>query len=89
MSPVFGFLVDKLGRNIIWVLFAVVATLASHIMLAFTFWNPWIAMVILANTMTLIIVYVYNKLYLSCSFDHIASTVPTNPLSWRYEIENE
>lgn len=45
MSPVFGFLVDKIGKNIIWVLCAVVTTLAAHIMLAFTFWNPWIAMV--------------------------------------------
>jgi len=45
MSPVFGLLVDKLGKNIIWVLCAVITTLASHIMLAFTFWNPWIAMV--------------------------------------------
>ncbi|XP_041262031.1 major facilitator superfamily domain-containing protein 1 isoform X7 [Onychostruthus taczanowskii] len=46
MSPVFGLLVDKVGKNIIWVLCAVVTTLASHIMLAFTFWNPWIAMLI-------------------------------------------
>nr|XP_014129617.1 major facilitator superfamily domain-containing protein 1 [Zonotrichia albicollis] len=45
MSPVFGLLVDKVGKNIIWVLCAVVTTLASHILLAFTFWNPWIAMV--------------------------------------------
>ena len=45
MSPVFGLLVDKTGRNIIWVLCAVVTTLASHMVLAFTLWNPWIAMV--------------------------------------------
>ena len=45
MSPIFGLLVDKTGKNIIWVLCAVVTTLASHIMLAFTLWNPWIAMV--------------------------------------------
>ncbi|NWT55462.1 MFSD1 protein, partial [Erythrocercus mccallii] len=45
MSPVFGLLVDKVGKNIIWVLCAVLSTLASHILLAFTFWNPWIAMV--------------------------------------------
>lgn len=44
-SPVLGFLVDKTGRNVIWVLIAVVTTLAAHMMLAFTFWNPWIAMV--------------------------------------------
>lgn len=45
MSPVFGLLVDKTGKNIIWVLCAVVTTLASHVLLAFTLWNPWIAMV--------------------------------------------
>lgn len=46
MSPIFGLLVDKTGKNIIWVLCAVATTLVSHMMLAFTFWNPWIAMVI-------------------------------------------
>lgn len=44
-SPVLGFVVDKTGRNVVWVMMAVVATLAAHMMLAFTFWNPWIAMV--------------------------------------------
>lgn len=44
-SPLLGFMVDKTGRNVIWVVIAVVATLAAHMMLAFTFWNPWIAMV--------------------------------------------
>lgn len=44
-SPVLGFMVDKTGRNVYWVLLAVAATLAAHMMLAFTFWNPWIAMV--------------------------------------------
>uniref|UniRef100_A0A8D2QCU9 Lysosomal dipeptide transporter MFSD1 n=1 Tax=Zonotrichia albicollis TaxID=44394 RepID=A0A8D2QCU9_ZONAL len=34
MSPVFGLLVDKVGKNIIWVLCAVVTTLASHILLS-------------------------------------------------------
>lgn len=44
-SPVLGFIVDRTGRNVLWVLIAVAATLAAHMMLAFTFWNPWIAMV--------------------------------------------
>ncbi|KAL1260191.1 hypothetical protein QQF64_008018 [Cirrhinus molitorella] len=44
-SPLLGFIVDRTGRNILWVLLAVVTTLLSHMMLAFTFWNPWIAMV--------------------------------------------
>lgn len=45
-SPVLGFVVDKTGRNVIWVMCAVCTTLASHMMLAFTFWTPWIGMVI-------------------------------------------
>ncbi len=44
-SPLLGFLVDRMGRNILWVMLAVITTLLSHMMLAFTFWNPWIAMV--------------------------------------------
>lgn len=44
-SPLLGFMVDKTGKNVIWVMIAVVSTLAAHMMLAFTFWNPWIAMV--------------------------------------------
>lgn len=44
-SPVLGFMVDKTGKNITWVLCAVVTTLIAHMMLAFTFWNPWLAMV--------------------------------------------
>lgn len=44
-SPILGFMVDKTGKNVIWVMCAVVTTLAAHMMLAFTFWNPWIAMV--------------------------------------------
>uniref|UniRef100_A0A8C8HZT5 Lysosomal dipeptide transporter MFSD1 n=1 Tax=Oncorhynchus tshawytscha TaxID=74940 RepID=A0A8C8HZT5_ONCTS len=44
-SPVLGFMVDRTGKNVIWVLCAVVTTLIAHMMLAFTFWNPWIAMV--------------------------------------------
>ncbi|XP_067401783.1 lysosomal dipeptide transporter MFSD1 isoform X1 [Emydura macquarii macquarii] len=75
MSPVFGFLVDKLGRNIIWVLFAVVATLASHIMLAFTFWNPWIAMCLLGVAYSL----------LACAlWPMVAFVVPEHQLGTAY-----
>lgn len=54
-SPVLGFLVDKTGKNVIWVLIAVVTTLAAHMMLAFTFWNPWIAMVMALASFTLLL----------------------------------
>ncbi|XP_032661396.1 lysosomal dipeptide transporter MFSD1 isoform X2 [Chelonoidis abingdonii] len=75
MSPVFGFLVDKLGRNIIWVMCAVVATLASHIMLAFTFWNPWIAMCMLGVAYSL----------LACAlWPMVAFVVPEHQLGTAY-----
>ncbi|XP_041920440.1 major facilitator superfamily domain-containing protein 1 [Alosa sapidissima] len=43
-SPVLGFMVDRTGKNVLWVACAILATLTAHMMLAFTFWNPWIAM---------------------------------------------
>lgn len=54
MSPIFGFLVDKTGKNIVWVLCAVATTLVAHMMLAFTFWNPWIAMCLLGFSYSLL-----------------------------------
>ncbi|KAF2365742.1 Major facilitator superfamily [Trinorchestia longiramus] len=43
-SPVFGILVDKTGRNIIWVGVACIVTFCSHAIMAFTFINPYIPM---------------------------------------------
>ncbi|XP_061227625.1 major facilitator superfamily domain-containing protein 1 isoform X5 [Neopsephotus bourkii] len=75
MSPVFGLLVDKLGKNIIWVLCAVITTLASHIMLAFTFWNPWIAMCLLGVAYSL----------LACAlWPMVAFVVPEHQLGTAY-----
>uniref|UniRef100_A0A4W3JN39 Lysosomal dipeptide transporter MFSD1 n=1 Tax=Callorhinchus milii TaxID=7868 RepID=A0A4W3JN39_CALMI len=53
-SPVLGFLVDKVGKNIFWVMCAVIITLIAHMMLAFTFWNPWIAMSLLGISYSLL-----------------------------------
>lgn len=44
VCPIFGYLIDVTGRNIIWVFSATVITLVSHGALAFTLWNPWFAM---------------------------------------------
>ncbi|XP_074887403.1 lysosomal dipeptide transporter MFSD1 isoform X5 [Buteo buteo] len=79
MSPVFGLLVDKLGKNIIWVLCAVITTLASHIMLAFTFWNPWIAMCLLGVAYSL----------LACAlWPMVAFVVPEHQLGTAYGFGN-
>lgn len=45
-SPLFGFVIDKTGRNVAWVFLSVTATICAHSLLAFTFANPYIGMVI-------------------------------------------
>lgn len=43
-SPVFGFLIDRTGRNVFWVILGTVCTIGCHGLLAFTFLNPYVAM---------------------------------------------
>ncbi|XP_036301549.1 major facilitator superfamily domain-containing protein 1 isoform X4 [Pipistrellus kuhlii] len=75
MSPIFGLMVDKTGKNIIWVLCAVVTTLASHMLLAFTLWNPWIAMSLLGLSYSL----------LACAlWPMVAFVVPEHQLGTAY-----
>lgn len=74
-SPVLGFMVDKVGRNVIWVMCAVITTLAAHMMLAFTFWNPWIAMCLLGLSYSL----------LACAlWPMVAFVVPEHQLGTAY-----
>ncbi|XP_076838241.1 lysosomal dipeptide transporter MFSD1 isoform X2 [Brachyhypopomus gauderio] len=74
-SPLLGFLVDRTGKNITWVLCAVVTTLIAHMMLAFTFWNPWIAMVIMGVSYSL----------LACAlWPMVAFVVPEHQLGTAY-----
>lgn len=44
-SPLFGFVIDKTGRNVFWVLISVMCTIAAHSFLAFTYVNPYACMV--------------------------------------------
>ncbi|KAM9318967.1 lysosomal dipeptide transporter MFSD1 isoform 1-T1 [Pholidichthys leucotaenia] len=74
-SPVLGFIVDKTGRNVVWVIIAVFATLIAHMMLAFTFWNPWIAMSLLGVSYSL----------LACAlWPMVAYVVPEHQLGTAY-----
>lgn len=47
LSPFLGIMVDMTGRNIVWVFMATIITIISHSMLAFTFVNPWIPMILM------------------------------------------
>lgn len=44
-SPIIGVIVDYTGRNIFWVALGVLLTLGAHMILAFTFAPPLLAMV--------------------------------------------
>lgn len=53
-SPVCGFLVDLIGYNTLWVTGAITATIGSHLLLAFTFINPFIAMSLMGISYSLL-----------------------------------
>ncbi|MCL4118144.1 UNVERIFIED_CONTAM: hypothetical protein GTU68_061464 [Idotea baltica] len=53
-SPLFGFVVDKTGRNIMWVFISILVTIGSHAMMTFTFINPFIPMTILGMAYSLL-----------------------------------
>lgn len=44
-SPLLGLLVDKTGWNLFWVFISICSTIGAHALLAFTFVNPYYAMV--------------------------------------------
>ena len=44
-SPVCGFFVDKFGRNIFFVFLAILISLGCHVLLAFSYFNPFAIMV--------------------------------------------
>ncbi|EDW73397.2 LOW QUALITY PROTEIN: uncharacterized protein Dwil_GK17524 [Drosophila willistoni] len=46
-SPIFGFVIDKMGRNVTWIFSATISTILAHSLLTFTQLNPYIGMVIM------------------------------------------
>ena len=53
-SPVLGIMVDKTGKNLIWLIIAIVFTLGSHVLLALTFITPYLAMSIMGVSYSLL-----------------------------------
>ncbi|XP_071084456.1 lysosomal dipeptide transporter MFSD1-like isoform X1 [Haliotis cracherodii] len=76
-SPLFGFLIDKSGKNIFWVITGVLVTLGCHAMLAFTFINPYVAM----STMGL----AYSVLA-SALWPMVSMVIPQHQLGTAYGI---
>lgn len=46
-SPLFGFVIDKTGRNVGWIFVATSATMGAHSLLAFTMLNPYVGMTLM------------------------------------------
>lgn len=53
-SPVLGIMVDKTGKNLIWLILAIVFTLGSHALLALTFITPYVAMSVMGVAYSLL-----------------------------------
>lgn len=47
--PLFGYLADKTGRNVIWVLAAIIGTGLAHVFLCFDEITPYVGMVTIIN----------------------------------------
>ncbi|KAI0214202.1 Major facilitator superfamily domain-containing protein 1 [Lamellibrachia satsuma] len=76
-APVFGFLIDRTGRNIVWMSVGVFATLACHGTLCFTFINPYIPMSIMGLAYSVVA---------SALWPMVAFVVPTNQTGTAYGI---
>lgn len=44
-SPLFGYTIDKTGKNIYWMLMSILALITAHLLFAFTFFSPFVCMV--------------------------------------------
>ncbi|XP_059159544.1 major facilitator superfamily domain-containing protein 1-like [Physella acuta] len=75
--PLLGFCIDKTGKNIFWVIGGISLALVSHMMLAFTFVNPYIPMVVLG--------FSYSVLA-SSIWPLVAFVVPNKQLGTAYGI---
>lgn len=71
-SPLFGFVIDKTGRNVSWMLLSILVTIGSHSFLAFTFANPYVCMV--SNSFSL-----YSKI-IQLIYTHIISDLDGSSL---------
>ncbi|XP_068621039.1 lysosomal dipeptide transporter MFSD1-like [Battus philenor] len=54
LSPFFGILIDKTGRNVLWVIISTITTICSHFLLAFTFVNPYLGVIMLGISYSLL-----------------------------------
>ncbi|XP_058794492.1 major facilitator superfamily domain-containing protein 1-like [Phymastichus coffea] len=76
-SPFIGLMIDNCGRNILWVMVGIIGSLLSHIVLAFTKFNPHTCMISLG---------VFNSLFGTSVWPMIAHVMPEHQLGMAYGI---
>ncbi|XP_011495086.1 PREDICTED: major facilitator superfamily domain-containing protein 1-like isoform X2 [Ceratosolen solmsi marchali] len=76
-SPLFGILVDKSGKNILWLVLSIIGSLVAHGLLAFTYVSPYVCMILLGLS--------YSMLA-SSLWPLIALIIPEHQLGTAYGI---
>lgn len=77
LSPFFGILIDKTGRNVSWVILSIITTIGSHFLMAFTFVNPYVGVISLGISYSLLA---------SGLWPLVAMIVPENQLGTAFGI---
>lgn len=77
MSPLLGFLIDKTGRNLMWVISSIILTIGAHSLLTFSFANPYLGMCLMGLS--------YSMLA-SGLWPLVALIIPENQLGSAYGI---
>ncbi|UJR07131.1 hypothetical protein I4U23_011419 [Adineta vaga] len=47
LSPIFGYVIDKIGRNLYWLMGSIIITIIAHALLAFLFIHPVIPLILM------------------------------------------
>ncbi|XP_054159753.1 major facilitator superfamily domain-containing protein 1-like [Oppia nitens] len=76
-SPVMGVLIGRFGRNLQFVLLSLVLTTISHLMLSFSFVNPWVAITVMGIAYSIFACIVWTL---------ISFVVPKNSLGTAFGI---
>lgn len=77
LSPFIGLLVDKVGRNLVFLLIASILVMFSHTAMALTTWNLWIPMISLG---------IGYSIMCSALWPLVALVVPQHQLGTAYGV---
>ncbi|XP_052215175.1 major facilitator superfamily domain-containing protein 1-like isoform X1 [Dreissena polymorpha] len=77
--PIFGLAIDKVGKNMSWMLSGIILSLGSHVLLAFTYTEPYICVIMLG---------IGYSLYTTAAWPLVSRVVPQHNLGTAYGLVN-